>query len=221
MRSDPRTRKATDAEAKADVTRPRRLFLLALAVGALWGVNSSVQLLDQIAGTPAPLPEVDRRFVELRRDRVHRLGRAEPFTGWLVEHYANGVLRSRSAVRHGRLHGVSEGWHPDGQLQVREHFVLGVSEGWRVKWHPNGRKLSQVHIRQGKLEGVFRHWHENGVLAEEINLQAGEPQGLSRSWYPSGFLKAQAVVAGGSVQDQQFWTDGEKPGGPRVAAVSR
>ena len=201
--------------------RARRLFLLALVAGALWCITVSWQLLDRAGTTSTPIPELDRRFVELRADRVHRSGHPEPFTGWLVEHYASGDLKSRSSMYRGRLQGVSEGWSTAGKLQVREHFVLGVSDGWRVKWHPNGRKLSEVCIRQGKLEGVFRRWHENGVLAEEIEMREGQPDGLSRSWHPSGCLKAEVVLTKGSVQQQQFWPDGEKPGGPRVATVSR
>jgi len=153
----------------------------------------------------AELVRVDGRF--MLRSATNR-----PFTGWMTEVYPDsGSPRSRSHLTDGRLHGVSEGWHPGGALQVREHFVTGVAEGPVTKWHPNGARLSEGTARAGKLEGVFRRWHDNGMLAEEVTLQHGQPHGLSRAWFPSGSLKAEVTLAAGEVVKQQFWKDGEQP----------
>ncbi len=41
-------------------------------------------------------------------------------------------------VEEGLLHGVSDGHHPNGQLQVREHSEKNISHGLRTKWFESG-----------------------------------------------------------------------------------
>lgn len=155
------------------------------------------------------LPEVHRKNLELRAERWYAPGQTNGFTGLLLDTYDDGATKSRSAVSNGYLHGLSQGWHTNGQQQVEEHFVAGTSHGLRTKWHPNGQKLSEVTIVSGKLHGTFRSWHENGERAEEVELKAGQPEGLSLAWFPGGFLKSQVTLRNGKVIDQKFWTDGE------------
>jgi len=192
-----------------------RLVLLvgALVLPVLWWASRRA---------PNPLPErplaellkLDGRFL-LRNDTN------QPFTGWVTEHYASGARRSRSQVTGGVLQGISEGWHTNGVLQVREPFVAGLSEGVVTKWHPDGTKASEGTSRAGKFEGLFRRWHANGVLAEELQLSAGEPHGVARSWFPSGSPKAEATLEQGKVVKQQFWKDGERMPEPALAEAGK
>lgn len=165
---------------------------------------------------PATLPLSE--LVRLDGRLMLRSATNQPFTGWLTEHYAEGSLKSRSRSDNGWLEGVSEGWHTNGVLQVREHFVAGMAEGPVTKWHANGAKLSEGLAQNGKLEGMFRRWHDNGVLAEEVSLRNGRPDGHSRSWFPSGCLKAEVTLENGTVIQQRFWNDGDRP--PSTVAAS-
>lgn len=192
--------------AQARGARPRRrawlgagiaLALLAAAVG--WLI---------FARTPRPAPTVELAdVVRLDGRLVLRHATNRPFSGWLVERYAAGTLKSRSQVRAGRLDGLSEGWYTNGTLQIREHFAAGIAEGAVTKWHPDGTKLSEGLARDGRLDGVFRRWHANGVLAEEVTLRAGQPHGTSRAWFPSGHPKAEVVLEQGRVLREQHWPD--------------
>lgn len=157
------------------------------------------------------LPTVDLRALTLRDGRLVAEGAGAPFSGWLEERHPDGSLRSRSAVVHGRLHGLSQGWSADGVLLISEHFKDGLSDGPVTRWHPNGSRLSQGTARRGKLEGLFRRWHGNGVLAEELHLAAGVPVDLALSWHPSGCRKSEVRLAEGKVIGQSFWADGERP----------
>ncbi len=158
-------------------------------------------------------PEVDRASLTLREGVYYALGTSNRFTGYLTEHYPNGVLQARTAVVDGRVHGLSEGYYTNGQRQVAEYFVAGVSHGVRQKWFPSGARLSTVRIEQGQLEGRFQRWHEGGALAEEIMLQHGQPEGVSRAYYSNGNLKAEAVMRAGKLESQKFYADGEGPVG--------
>lgn len=161
---------------------------------------------------PAAPPELSRSNLELVEGRLRPTGQTTPFNGFMLEHYADGVLRSRSAISNGVLHGLSQGWHTNAQLQVSEQFKEGLSHGLRTKWYPDGARQSEAHIVDGKLNGNFRKWHENGTLSEQVDFVADQPNGLSLSWFPSGYLKARVMLKDGKPVEQQFWKDGEKKG---------
>lgn len=186
------------------------LVLGLLAVGGWWFIESRPPAPGRAEAVLADLVRLDGRL--FLREATNT-----PFTGWMTEHYPEGAVRSRSQVVGGLLHGVSEGWRTNGQLQVREYFVAGVAEGPVTKWHPDGTRLSEGLARAGQLEGTFRRWHPNGLLAEEVTLRAGQPDGLSRAWFPSGHLKAEVELEQGRVVRQQFWPDGQPR---RLAQVS-
>lgn len=136
-------------------------------------------------------------------------GESNAFTGLMLEHSADGALRSRSSVSNGLLHGISEGWHTNGQLQVTENFKEGVSHGLRTKWHPNGTRLSEAVIVDGKLHGPFRRWSESGAPAERAEFVSGQPNGIAVAYFASGFLKTRAKMKDGKVLEQTSWKDGE------------
>jgi len=161
-------------------------------------------------GVPSvTLAEVHRTNLQLRAEGWFAPGDTRAFTGFLLDTYDDGTLKSRSSISNGVLHGLSQGWHTNGQQQVEEHYVAGVSHGMRTKWHPNGRKLSEATIVNGKLQGPFQSWHENGVPAEQVELKDGQPNGLSKSYFPSGSLKSQVTLHNGKVLEQHFYKDGE------------
>ena len=148
----------------------------------------------------------------------HLPGESNGFTGLLVDTYADGALKSRSAVSNGLLEGLSTGCYTNGQPQIEEHFRANLSEGLRVKWFPDGRKLSEANIVAGKLEGTFRRWHDNGQLAEQMEMKTGEPDGVAFAYYPSGFVKARTRVENGKILDQKVWPDGDQREPPPAEA---
>lgn len=191
--------------------RSRPVVLTALAI--LTCVLAVSRLLrdpgPESSSFPSPI-EVARTDLVLLDKRLHLPGQAVPFNGTVLERYPDGTLRSRSAVSNGLLHGLSQGWYTNGQLQVSEHFVAGASDGLRTKWYPSGAKLSEAQIADGRLHGRFRRWHENGTLSEDLEFADGQPEGVAHAWFPSGNLKARVVAQAGQPIEQQFWSDGER-----------
>jgi antitoxin component YwqK of YwqJK toxin-antitoxin module len=179
--------------------------LAAVATFALFGFSGCSK-------PPAsPAAEVQAGELKLANGHLIQNGASNRFTGFMIEKYSGGQLKSRSSVSNGLLWGLSEGWHSNGQLQVREEFRAGLSEGLRVKWETNGAKLSEATTLGGKLNGSFRRWHPNGVLAEEVEMKDDQPDGRARAWYPSGALKAEMRTARGNVVEQKRWADGDVP----------
>jgi hypothetical protein len=147
----------------------RRLLILVALVAAALAVVSTIPEIESVS-RPAEIP-LGR--MTLRDGRLFRAASERPFTGYAMEFYANGNRKSRSAVSKGLLHGLSQGWTPEGVLQVREHFLHGVSHGIRTKWHPNGIRQSQASILNGKLHGSFQRWDNQGKLIERIEMKNG------------------------------------------------
>lgn len=186
------------------------ILVLVLLAGAL--TTLLVRLLDPkspVESTAVVPVAISRTNLVLVAGRLCMVGQTNAFAGLMFEHSAGGSLRSRSAVTNGLLHGLSEGWHTNDQLQVSEHFREGISHGLRTKWYSNGVKLSEGGIIDGKFHGTFRRWSENGILAEQIEFADGQPHGLSLAWYPSGFLKARVKMKDGKIIEQATWKDGE------------
>ncbi len=147
----------------------------------------------------------------LRRDELwYQIGRTNPFTGVMIEFYSDGALLSRSMISNGQLNGLSEGWHTNGQMQIREYYSANLSDGLRTKWYPDGNKFSEAMIVQGKIEGTFRRWHENGTLAEEIEMCNGKPDGVGSAYYKNGSLKTESQMRNGQVIKQTSWKEGER-----------
>jgi len=192
-------------------SRPRRRLALGLLAAVLAG--TVLLLLEQKSvrspRTEAPT-EVSRTNLVLTGGRLVLIGHTNAFSGRMIEHYRDGSLRSRSEVLNGLLHGLSEGWHTNGQLQVSEHFRQGVSDGVRTKWYANGTKQSEANIVRGKLNGTYRKWHENGALSEQIQFVVDRPEGISLAYYPGGHLKARVELKDGKPVGQSFWADERK-----------
>lgn len=204
------------------MNRPRPFRAVLLLAGWRW--VSVLVLLGLVLGgayvrlhrpvrTQAVAPvelTVPRGNLENREDRWYLPGAAAPFTGWVTDAYKDGGLKLRTAVVDGQYHGLSEGWHTNQVLELRETFNRGKPQGTRTTWYPTGQKRSEGELIAGLQQGVYRQWHENGMLAAEAEFKNGKAHGLSRAWHASGCLKAEALVKEGVVETRHFYTDGER-----------
>jgi hypothetical protein len=188
----------------------RALCVIAILVAA--GLLISWFVFPGRQPASVPVVEVAQSQLEWRDHRWHDPATDHPFTGVLTAFYPDGTRQTRTEIRDGLLHGVSEGWHTNGTLQVREHFKEGVSHGPRVKWHESGRKLSETTIIEGQIHGTFTRWHENGTPAERVEIREGQADGTAESFYPSTFQKSRAELKKGELISLEHWQDGEMPG---------
>lgn len=175
--------------------------LVAVLLGALVGWRTAMQ--------PARPSEAALDALETRDGRLVWKGTTRRFDGRLVSHDADGRLRTASEVRDGQLHGLSEGWHTNGVLQIREPFVRGVADGVRTKWREDGTRESEASVRNGKIDGRFVRWNAAGTRTEEAYFQAGVPSGEARAWHPDGSLSSWCRLEQGRVVESKSWPPGE------------
>ncbi len=146
--------------------------------------------------------EVDRRD-----GLLFAHGEKQPFAGRLIENYSKNVRKAQVEIRNGKAHGLSRGWFDNGQMEVEETFVEGVSHGPRTRWHRNGARKSLAQIEHGKIVGEYTEWHENGKMAVRMTLRDGQPDGQIEAWHPSGALKSRVRFEHGKQVSRQFFDD--------------
>lgn len=161
-------------------------------------------------GTSNPPIELLRSALELREDgRLYAPGAEQPFDGLLIENFTQEKRKLEIEIHAGQAHGTSRGWFEDGQIEVQETFVHGVSNGQRTRWYLNGNKRSEVAIIAGVLEGNYLEWDQHGNQIVSMTLRNGQPDGLAEAWHPSGAIKSRTRFENGKQVEQQFFSDGE------------
>ncbi len=153
------------------------------------------------------LRELARHQFDLREGILYAKGESEAFNGTLAETFPGGAKRIAIVIRDGGAHGVSRGWYENGQLEVEENFVRGVSHGRRTRWHANGATKSEARIVDGAIEGVFTRWHDNGQKAAVAIMVDGVSHGVSEAWHASGARKSRVVLEAGEVVSSEFFED--------------
>ena len=152
-----------------------------------------------------PPREAQRSQLDLRDGVLYFHGEQRPYNGLLVEDFSKGVRKVAIEVRRGRVNGYSRGWYDNGQREVEETFVAGVSEGLRTRWHRNGQKKSEEHIEHGHVNGPYVEWYDNGQKAVEMTVHDGQPEGEVVAWHPDGSLKSRSHFANGKMVDREFF----------------
>jgi antitoxin component YwqK of YwqJK toxin-antitoxin module len=82
--------------------------------------------------------EKEVSVLQKRGGVAYEVNSKTPFTGKLVEEYAN------------------------GQKKIEGNYKNGKPEGLETYWHKNGQKLREGNYKNGKPDGVHAWWHENG-----------------------------------------------------------
>ena len=188
--------------------RFRWVIVFASLAGCLviaWQVRKP---LDKPVVVLLPPSEVLRSDLELREDkRLYQHGSSEAFSGLLVENFSGEARKLEIEIHHGKAHGSSRGWFENGQIEVEETFIEGVSNGLRTRWYESGQKRFQAEIVDGVIEGPYVEWHDNGTKAVAMSLKNGVTDGLAETWYPSGARKSRFHYAAGTVAKRETWPD--------------
>ncbi len=148
-----------------------------------------------------------RSALELREGVLYARGEAHPFQGQIVEYYPDQTRKLALEVRDGRLNGHSLGWHQNGQMEVDEEFVQGISHGTRTRWYANGQIKSQAQVAHATMSGLYVEWHENGQKAAEMTLRDGKPDGVVQAWHASGLPKSRSEFRDGEMVGREFFPD--------------
>jgi antitoxin component YwqK of YwqJK toxin-antitoxin module len=93
-------------------------------------------------------------------------------------------------------HGLSQHWHPNGQLVLSGQYDHDKRIGNFTYWYANGHKASEGAFRDDNLHGTWVWWHENGQKSAIGQYRDGAYIGQWRWWAEDGKLTKQRVYDG-------------------------
>lgn len=153
-----------------------------------------------IVGTAVIAPTVSPRTVNESRITVLNgvaYNDNVPFTGRVVEKFANGDTRRSAQYRAGKLDGTSRAWYDNGEIEYVRSYSHGVEEGTHQGWYDNGHQRFEYHYHNGIADGVSRQWYPNGKPYTLAHYTNGQESGQQQMWDDEGKLRANYVIRDG------------------------
>jgi antitoxin component YwqK of YwqJK toxin-antitoxin module len=152
--------------------------------------------LDQLEqATPKVDAEVSADEIERARGRVTLDGAA--YSGFVVEHHADGSLASRAGYVDGLAQGWHQAWYPTGQLRHRKYYEAGKREGEHLGWRANGELEFRRHYLADLSHGKQEFFQIGNRLVEEKHFEFGHEEGRQRGWKAEGELVMNYTVKHG------------------------
>lgn len=106
--------------------------------------------------------------------------------------YEEGVLRSESEYKDGKLEGLFRAFHKNGNLMVEATHKNEKLVGSIKTYYDNGElKLESFNDEKGRCHGERKTYFRNGTLESITICQEGEWVGIGKDYYESGVLKAE------------------------------
>ncbi|TWT87712.1 MORN repeat variant [Pseudobythopirellula maris] len=96
-------------------------------------------------------------------------------------------------------HGLSQHWHPNGQLEQQGEYRMGEKVGRFTYWHANGQKRSEGAYADDKQDGAWVWWHANGQKAAIGHYAGGELVDRWRWWGENGQLAKQKAYGDSTI----------------------
>nr|WP_233192460.1 hypothetical protein [Gaetbulibacter sp. 4G1] len=118
-----------------------------------------------------------------------------PFSGDLITHYQNKLLKSDIEYISGKKHGFEKHWNIDSDLVVERNYLKGKKAGIHRAWWNNGNLKFEYHFNEkGEYNGSVKEWYETGQLFKAFNYENGKEKGGQKLWYEDGRIKANYEV---------------------------
>jgi antitoxin component YwqK of YwqJK toxin-antitoxin module len=97
-----------------------------------------------------------------------------PKDGKHTETWPDGKPKLEAHYKDGKLHGLLQRWHENGQLAAHEEYHEGKWEGRRAAWWENGQVQFDWQYHEGKLrQGTWESFHANGASWTSWRMGAG------------------------------------------------
>jgi len=150
-----------------------------------------------LAGCGPLIPDIEvvENSKALSRDSEGRLHHeAGLFSGYLVEYYPGGTLKTKSAYSDGLLESVSYGYYSTGEVMYVRPYVKGEKHGRHTGYYRDGSLKFLYHFAEGRSVGNHREWYHGGLLAQDLNYLDGQPFGPQKMWRPDGKIRSNYVI---------------------------
>lgn len=121
-----------------------------------------------------------------------------PFSGNLITHHQNNLIKSDIEYKEGKKHGYEKHWNTKADLVVERYYFKGNKTGTHKAWWNNGNLKFEYHFNEkGEYNGSMKEWYKNGQLFKAFNYNNGKENGSQKLWYETGNIKANYEVVNG------------------------
>lgn len=131
------------------------ILLIFISSGCSGGGVTSAELESQPDGT-----------VRLR-------GKTTPFTGKVIDRFANGQRRAHIAFKAGLRDGQYTEWFSSGHIKLDVTMKGGLPDGQYREYFETGKIKIETTMKAGQMDGLAGFWLEDGRKWMEVLFQAG------------------------------------------------
>jgi antitoxin component YwqK of YwqJK toxin-antitoxin module len=125
--------------------------------------------------------------------RFYKAGEAELVAGPIGRQF-EAPFASEATFADGQLHGKWVITDAQQREVIRWQYVHGKRHGKSVWWFPNGLKWREVNYRDGEVDGEFTEWTPDNQLVASERYIEGRRWGTKVEWYEPGIVKTEARV---------------------------
>lgn len=119
-----------------------------------------------------------------------------PFSGHVVERYANDMVQYDRSYRNGKEEGWHFSYYPGGALSEQRYYHAGEKDSVHTGWWPNGRLRFEYHFNNGLYHGDFKEWYATGQAYKQIHYTYGADDN-GRGWRENGKIYMSYITRNG------------------------
>jgi antitoxin component YwqK of YwqJK toxin-antitoxin module len=144
------------------------------------------------------------------RDNIYLVKRFLKKDGEYEEYYTEekgGHIKEKFSMSGGKLNGLYQRWHPNGEKFQEYTFKDGKKVGLYQSWYDNGQKLAESHyFKDNKKEGLTQAWFPKGTVWYTCNFKEDKFDGLYKQWYENEEKMSELTYEDGNFHGfQQGW----------------
>lgn len=121
----------------------------------------------------------------------------EPFSGYLLEHYDDGAVKSRTGYMKGKAEGWAYGFYNNRDTAWKRYYKNGKKQDVHYGWWQNRKPQFIYRYTRDMFEGEQVSYYANGRLAQIQHYKDGHEEGTQQSWSQAGKLTSNYTVKNG------------------------
>jgi len=132
-------------------------------------------------------------------------------TGEFLSYHPNGTLQIKEHYLNGRQTGEWKWYYSNGKVQYVENFIDGKQDGDYIFYFINGQVRTKGKYLKGKQVGLWQDWYANGQTRQIKNRVDGKLDGEYTEWHKNGVRSCCGIYKMGSEDGLwQYWDENGK-----------
>ena len=143
-------------------------------------------------------------------NEAYTLDSNSAYSGYFIDYYKDGLVKSIKAFNNGRLNGDSYFYGSDGALSKLVTFKAGSKNGGETEYYKDGSPKSYKTYKNDVQDGIEYNYNENGLLTIIFTYKYGIKNGESLK-FSEGILTEKEVYTNNRLEGNAsaFYTNGK------------